>query len=102
MYRTSPNLKEVLLMSKVVSMSSLVAVGIGASAAVWLSNKPNRIKAESVLRDWKRKVKPNVYAKSERLPIEKGGNPHPRDFADNEMVSEGAQYSVQFYNEKIQ
>jgi hypothetical protein len=102
MYRTSPNLKEVLLMSKVVSMSSLVAVGIGASAAVWLSNKPNRIKAESVLRDWKRKVKPTVYEKAEQLPIEKGGNPHPRDFADNEMVSEGAQYSVQFYNEKIQ
>ncbi|MEH7011252.1 hypothetical protein V7087_10550 [Neobacillus niacini] len=85
-----------------VSMSSLVAVGIGASAAVWLSNKPNRIKAESVFRDWKRKVKPNVYAASEQLPIEKGGNPHPKDLADNEMVSEGAQYAVQFYNEKIQ
>lgn len=90
------------MMKKSVSMSSLVAVGIGASAAVWLSNKPNRIKAESVLRDWKRKVKPNVFEKAEQLPIEKGGNPHPQDFADNEMVSEGAQYSVQFYNEKIQ
>ena len=89
-------------MSRVLSMSSLVAAGIGATAAVWLSNKPNRIKAESLLRDWKRKVKPNVYAKSEQLPIEKGGNPHPKDFADNDMVSEGAQYSVQFYNEKIQ
>jgi hypothetical protein len=101
MYKTSPNFKEVYMMNKVVSMSSLVAVGIGASAA-WLSNKPNRIKAESMLRDLKRKVKPNVYAKSEQLPIEKGGNPHPRDFPDNDMVSEGAQYSVQFYNEKIQ
>lgn len=88
-------------MSK-VSMSSLVAVGIGAGAAVWLSNKPNRIKAESMLRDWKRKLKPNVYAKSEQLPIEKGGHPHPMDLPDNEMVSEGAQYAVQFYNEKIQ
>lgn len=88
-------------MKKVLSMSSLMAVGIGASA-VWLSNKPNRIKAESMLRDWKRKVKPTVFAKAELLPIEKGGNPHPKDFADNEMVSEGAQYSVQFYNEKIQ
>ena len=88
-------------MSK-VSMSSLVAVGIGASAAVWLSNKPNRIKAESMLRDLKRRVIPTVYEKAERLPIEKGGNPHPKDLADNEMVSEGAQYSVQFYNEKIQ
>jgi hypothetical protein len=89
-------------MKRGVGMGSLVAVGIGASAAVWLSNKPNRIKAESVLRDWKNKVKPNVYVASEQLPIEKGGNPHPKDFPDNEMVSEGAQYSVQFYNEKIQ
>ena len=89
-------------MKRGFGMSSLVAVGIGASAAVWLSNKPNRIKAESVLRDWKRKVKPNIYEKAEQLPIEKGGNPHPKDFADNEMVSEGAQYFVQFYNEKIQ
>ncbi|MEH7111117.1 hypothetical protein V7124_01930 [Neobacillus niacini] len=89
-------------MKRSVGMSSLVAVGIGASAAVWLSNKPNRIKVESVLRDWKNKVKPNVYVASEQLPIEKGGNPHPKDFPDNEMVSEGAQYSVQFYNEKIQ
>ncbi len=89
-------------MKRSVGMSSLVAVGIGASAAVWLSNKPNRIKVESVLRDWKNKVKPNVYVASEQLPIEKAGNPHPQDFADNEMVSEGAQYGVQFYNEKMQ
>jgi hypothetical protein len=101
MYKTSPNLKEVFMMKKSVSMGSLVAVGIGASA-VWLSNKPNRIKAESMLRDLKRKVIPNVYAASEQLPIEKAGNPHPKDFPDNDMVSEGAQYSVQFYNEKIQ
>ncbi|MDQ1000243.1 hypothetical protein QFZ28_000643 [Neobacillus niacini] len=89
------------MMKKSVSMGSLVAVGIGASA-VWLSNKPNRIKAESMLRDLKRKVIPNVYEKSEQLPIEKAGNPHPKDLPDNEMVSEGAQYAVQFYNEKIQ
>ncbi|WHY00528.1 hypothetical protein [Neobacillus sp. DY30] len=90
------------MMKKGFGMGSLVAVGIGASAAVWLSNKPNRIKAESMLRDWKNKVAPNVYAKSDQLPIDKGGNPHPKDFPDNDMVSEGAQYAVQFYNEKIQ
>jgi hypothetical protein len=89
-------------MKQLFGMKSLVAVGIGASAAVWLSSKPNRIKAETLLRDWKRKVKPTVYDKSEQLPIEKGGNPHPHDVADNNMVSEGAMYSVKFYNEKIQ
>ncbi|QCJ44845.1 hypothetical protein FAY30_24825 [Bacillus sp. S3] len=87
---------------KVLSMNTLLAVGVGASAAMWLSKKPNRIKAESFLRDLKSKVKPTVFEKSEELPIEKGGHPHPHDLEDNNMVSEGAGYSVQFYNEKMQ
>ena len=89
-------------MKRILSTSSLLAVGVGATAAYWLSNKPNRIKAESLLKDWKRKIMPTVYQKSEQLPIEKGGNPHPLDVEDNKMVDEGAQYSVQFYNEKLQ
>ncbi|GHH98782.1 hypothetical protein [Neobacillus kokaensis] len=88
-------------MKRALSMSSLLAVGVGASA-VWLSNKPNRIKAETFLRDLKRKVIPTVYEKSEQLPIEKGGNPHPHDIPDNKMVDEGSTYAVQFYNEKMQ
>lgn len=89
-------------MNRVLSMSSLVAVGVGASAALWLRNKPNRIKAENFFRDMKRKVKPTVFEKAEALPIDKGGNPHPQDIEDNKMVDEGAMYSVKFYNEKIQ
>jgi hypothetical protein len=89
-------------MKRVLSMKSILTIGIGASAAMWLSNKPNRIKAKSFLREWKRKVKPTVYSKSEKLPIEKGGNPNPYDTEDNNMVDEGAMYSVKFYNEKIQ
>ncbi|WP_026568250.1 hypothetical protein [Bacillus sp. UNC41MFS5] len=90
-------------MKRMVPVTSIiVAAGMGASAAMWLSSKPNRLKAESVLRDWKRKIKPTPFHKSEELPIEKGGNPHPRDLEDNNMVSEGAMYSVQFFNEKMQ
>ena len=89
-------------MKRVLSMGSLLAVGVGASAVLWLREKPNRIKAESFLKEWKRKIKPTVFDKSEQLPIEKGGNPHPHDLEDNNMVSEGAMYSVKFYNEKIQ
>jgi hypothetical protein len=83
-------------------IKSLVVVGMGAYAARWLSSKPNRLKAESVLRDWKHKIKPSPFVKSETLPIHKGGNPHPHDLEDNNMVSEGAMYSVKFFNEKIQ
>jgi hypothetical protein len=89
-------------MKRVLPITSLVVVGMGASAAMWLSSKPNRLKAESVLRDWKRKIKPSPFDKSETLPIEKGGHPHPHDLEDNNMVSEGAMYSVQFFNEKMQ
>ncbi len=89
-------------MKRVLSMSSLLAVGIGTSAAIWLANKPNRIKVENFMRDWKRKFIPTVFDKSEQLPIEKGGHPDPQDIEDNSMVSEGAMYSVQFYNEKVQ
>ena len=89
-------------MKRALPIKSLIAVGLGASAGMWLSSKPNRMKAESVFRDWKHKIKPSPFHKSENLPIEKGGNPHPRDLEDNNMVSEGAMYSVQFFNEKIQ
>ncbi|MCM3570516.1 hypothetical protein [Neobacillus mesonae] len=88
-------------MKRALSMGSLLAVGVGASA-VWLSNKPNRIKAESFLKDLKRKVQPTLFEKSKKLPIEKGGHPHPYDLEDNKMVDEGAMYSVKFYNEKMQ
>ncbi|MBM7652652.1 hypothetical protein [Neobacillus cucumis] len=89
-------------MKRVLSTSSLLAVGVGASAVLWLRHKTNRIKAETLLREWKRKIFPTVYQKSEQLPIHKGGHPHPHDIEDNKMVDEGAMYSVQFYNEKLQ
>ncbi|MBU8880525.1 hypothetical protein BGM26_16340 [Bacillus sp. FJAT-29790] len=89
-------------MRQISPMKTIMAAGIGVSAVIWLSSKPNRIKAENLLREWKRKIKPTIFDKSKNLPIEKGGNPHPHDLEDNNMVSEGAMYSVQFYNEKIQ
>ncbi|WHY86148.1 hypothetical protein QNH39_26855 [Neobacillus novalis] len=91
-------------MKRGLGVTSLMVVGIGASAsaAMWLSSKPNRIKTENLLRKWKRKIKPTVFDKSEQLPIEKGGHPQPDDLEDNNMVSEGAMYSVKFYNEKMQ
>ncbi|MGM0876374.1 MAG: hypothetical protein ACQEWV_16775 [Bacillota bacterium] len=85
-----------------IGIKSVMAVGMGTSIVLWVSSKPNRIKLENVLREWKRKVKPSVFDKSESFPVEKGGHPHPHDLEDNNMVSEGAMYSVKFYNEKKQ
>lgn len=84
-----------------LAVGSLVAVGIGASAW-WLSSKPNRIKAQSSLRDLKRKIKPTAIQLSKILPIQKSGNPHPHDLEDNKMVDEGSQYGIQYFNENMQ
>jgi hypothetical protein len=89
-------------MKTTLPIKTIIVVGLGTSAAWWLSSKPNRIKAKSSLRDLKHQLKPSPYHKSEILPIEKGGIPHPHDVEDNNMVDEGALYSVRFYNEKMQ
>ncbi|NEU31342.1 hypothetical protein GN156_11205 [bacterium LRH843] len=88
-------------MKRAMRMGSLLTVGIGATT-FWLSNKANRIKTASFIRNLKKKIKPTVYEKSKQLPIKKGGHPDPYDDADNNMVDEGALYSVKFYNEKMQ
>ncbi|KKI94148.1 hypothetical protein WQ54_01015 [Bacillus sp. SA1-12] len=89
-------------MKRTIGMKSIVALGMGTSLVLWVSSKPNRIKLENTFRDLKRKVKPSAIDKSNSLPVEKGGHPDPQDIEDNKMVSEGAMYSVKFYNEKKQ
>ncbi|MBM4763065.1 hypothetical protein [Bacillus sp. B15-48] len=89
-------------MKQVLRISSVLAAGIGTTAAIWLSNKPNRMKAKNVLNKWKKKVNPDGSTIKDRFPIEKGGNPEPDNIEDNNMVSEGGIYSVKFYNEKMQ
>jgi hypothetical protein len=89
-------------MKRNLPVKSLLVAGMGASAAMWLSSKPNRLKVENVYRDWKRKIAPSPIDKSDAFPVEKAGNPLPHDSEDNNMVSEGAMYSVKFYNEKVQ
>jgi hypothetical protein len=88
-------------MKKALPLSSMIMAGLGA-CAMWFSSKPNRIKAGTIFREWKRKIKPSPFHKSKNLPIKKGGIPHPHDLEDNNMVSEGALYSVKFYNEQMQ
>lgn len=86
-------------MKRMIKVKSMVMVGMGTSVMVWVSSKKNRIKVENVFRDWKRKVKPSAIDKCQSLPVEKGGHPDPHDLEDNNMVSEGAMYSVKYYNE---
>ncbi|KIY21493.1 MULTISPECIES: hypothetical protein [Mesobacillus] len=76
-----------------------VMLGVGA-AALWMALKPeNKAKLSEVATQLKDKVLP---AKSAVLPVEKAGNPDPLDLEDNKMVSEGAMYGVNYYNENLQ
>lgn len=35
------------------------------------------------------------------FPIQKAGNPDPRDIEDNAMVSEGSMFAVQYHDKKL-
>jgi hypothetical protein len=81
------------------SMKSAVMLGVGA-AALWMAMKPeNKTKLTNMAVQMKDKLMPS---KSTVLPVQKAGNPDPLDVEDNKMVSEGAMYGVNYYNENLQ
>ncbi|MFC3885703.1 hypothetical protein ACFOU2_20395 [Bacillus songklensis] len=90
-------------MKQAVRLNSWILAGVGTSALIWISSKPNREKAMTMLRRWTGigKAKREITLE-EAFPIEKAGHPDPHDIGDNNMVSEGALYSVKYYNKEIQ
>jgi hypothetical protein len=74
-------------------------VGAGA-AAWWLSKEENRSKFDGWMSQAKKKLNGESIPSDEKFPIQKAGNPHPDDIADNKMVEEGAQFAVDYYNKK--
>lgn len=76
---------------------------VGASAAAWwLSKEENRSKFDGWMSQAKKKLNGESMPSSETFPVQKAGNPHPDDIADNKMVEEGAQFAVDYYNKKEQ
>lgn len=73
---------------------SAISAGISAAGTYLLQNKPARDKLVNFVR-----IKMDGGGIDEdQFPIEKAGHPGPDNMADNEMVSEGAQFGVQYYN----
>ncbi|AZB44179.1 hypothetical protein CEF21_18805 [Bacillus sp. FJAT-42376] len=74
----------------------------GVAATVYLKDKSRREKLTDNVKQAQGKVV-SMFSKEknkeDHFPVEKGGNPDPQDIEDNKMVSEGAQYSVQYYND---
>lgn len=81
------------------TVTSYVLTGVGVGSVLWAVSKPGR----SSIKDYYHLIKNKLTsAKDVGLPIEKAGYPDPLDVEDNKMVSEGAQYGVQYYNKTEQ
>ncbi len=77
-----------------------VMLGVGA-AALWMAMKPeNKEKITQMATQVKEKIMPSKD--EDVIPVQKAGNPDPLDVEDNKMVSEGAMYGVNYYNENLQ
>ncbi|UII56486.1 hypothetical protein LS684_03095 [Cytobacillus spongiae] len=82
------------------SINFLAGVGIGS--ALLFAYKPSRDRLKEIGSKLSKTVMNSKPTKQKSFPVEKAGNPHPQDFEDNKMVSEGAMYSVDYYNQKEQ
>ena len=80
------------------SVSSYVVAGVGIGTIVWLTFKPDNSKIQNLYSSIKNRFK----SSNEISVLNKAGNPDPHDTGDNNMVSEGAMYSVNYFNEKQQ
>ncbi|MFD0943987.1 hypothetical protein [Savagea faecisuis] len=98
-------------------LKGLAVTAIAAGAYAYFKDPANREKAQQFVQDTKEKVESFIEQKkteytngseveqtsSHHEDLEKkAGNPDPYDTADNEMVSEGAQTSVQYYGQEVE
>lgn len=83
--------------------NGLLMATLAAGAYAYFSKKENRDKAMETVGTLKGKL--DSFMNNNQLvdqSAEKVGHSHPEDFGDNNMVSEGAQTSVHYYNQEIQ
>lgn len=86
-----------------VILSGIALSTIGVTSYV-LKDKTRRHKVEDSMKKAKHKIMTflSKEVKLDNFPVKKAGHPDPHDTDDNKMVSEGAMYSVQYYDEKKQ
>ncbi|MEW9108179.1 hypothetical protein ACQCT6_14775 [Cytobacillus gottheilii] len=81
-------------------LNSYLLAGVGITSVLLLASKANRNKVQTVTVKFKNMIRDRFA--NEDLPLKKAGHPDPQDIEDNKMVSEGAMYSVAYYNENEQ
>jgi len=83
--------------------SSLLLATLAAGTYAYFSKKENRDKAQVAFNNTKTKVESFINTQKLNHSTEtKVGNPDPYDTADNNMVNEGAQTSIHYYNQEVQ
>ncbi|WP_228548350.1 hypothetical protein [Sporosarcina obsidiansis] len=85
------------------SKNGLLMATLAAGAYAYFSKKENRDKAMETVGTLKEKL--DSFMNNNKLvdqSTEKVGHSDPEDFGDNNMVSEGAQTSVHYYNQEVQ
>lgn len=83
--------------------NKLLLATIAAGTYAYFSKKENREKAQVAFNNMKTKVESFIETqKTQRDSETKKGHPDPYDLQDSEMVSEGAQTSVHYYNQEVQ
>lgn len=90
-------------MAKISSINKAVLAGIGIAGVSYLSSKSNRQRARVMFQN--AKVKTNSWItkmKHRNSSLTKVGHSDPYDFEDQQMISEGAMYGVDYYNEEEQ
>ncbi|WP_240315608.1 hypothetical protein [Sporosarcina sp. PTS2304] len=83
--------------------NGLFLATLAAGAYAYFSKKENRDKAMETVSVLKDKV--DTFMNNNTLvdqTVEKVGHSDPEDIPDNNMVSEGAQTSVHYYNQEVQ
>ncbi|GAA0452869.1 hypothetical protein [Alkalibacillus silvisoli] len=80
-------------MAKKLVFSSVIALGAALTSYVLIDeNRRDRIVNKA--KQWTNGSNPKT-----NLPIEEAGNPELDDIKNSEMVAEGSQFGVQYYNE---
>lgn len=83
--------------------NTLLLATMAAGAYAYFSKKENRDKAQIAFNNMKTKVDSFIESqKAQRSPETKMGYPDPYDTEDSNMVGEGAQTSVHYYNQEVQ
>ncbi|WP_066192793.1 MULTISPECIES: hypothetical protein [Gracilibacillus] len=85
-------------MNKRYIISGIAGIVSAAAVSYLLSNEANREKLCDV---WK-KIKTNLQSNYDDFPIDVAGDPGIDNLENSDMVEEGSQFGVNYYNEKRQ